>query len=254
MQVGNILMRIILRLLTMLFLSVCAAQAQSDELPEDVLFYNKGNPEKPAIVLAHDWFGDSLFYRNFSEDLAAQGYTVIASDLYQGAPGAKNHQEAGRLFRKLSRENAIAVLDANIALASERSNTVVTIGFSAGVPHILDAAVRNNESVDAAIVFYGASLTDTNKLANLGGPILAIYGSKDPIYGADGAAADAARFSKAADEAQARVDIHIFGGADHAFAQPLYNGGNAYDPIATEAAWNLAIDFIDRTAQMAKTR
>ena len=186
--------------------------------------------------------------------MAEQGYTVIASDLYEGAPGAKNHQEAGRLFQALSRENANAVLDANIAAASERTDTVVAIGFSAGAPHILEAAVRNNETIDATIVFYGTSLTDTTKLAKLGGPILAIYGSKDPLYGADGAATDAARFSKAADKAQARVDIHIFGGADHAFAQPLYNGGNAYDPIATESAWNLTNDFIDRIAQMAKTR
>ena len=242
-------MRKILAPLAILFLSVCAAQAQSDELPEDVLFYSEGDPEKPAIVLAHDWFGDSPFYKTFSEGLAAQGYTVIASDLYEGARGAKNHQQAGRLLRTLSRENAIAVLDANIALANERSDIVVTIGFSAGVPHILEAAVRNNETVDAAIVFYGASLTDTNKLAQLGGPILAIYGSKDPLYGADGAAADAARFSQAADEAGALVDIHIYAGADHAFAQPLYNAGRAYDPVVTLSAWELANDFIRRISK-----
>ena len=229
--------------------SAFAAQAQSDDLPDGVLFYSEGEEDKPAIVLAHDWFGDSPAYRNFSEGLAAQGYTVIASDLYEGAKGAKNHQQAGRLLRKLSRENAIAVLDANIAMASQRSDKVIAIGFSAGVPHILDAAARNNKTVDGTVVFYGASLTDTGKLAKLGGPILAIYGSKDPLYGADGAAADAARFSKAADEAGAIVDTHIYGGADHAFAQPLYNGGRAYDPAVTLSAWELANEFIRRAAK-----
>ena len=241
-------MRILSFIAILLFLTLGIARAQSDQLPDGVLFYSEGAADKPAIVLAHDWFGDSPLYRHFASQLADVGYTVIASDLYDGAKGATNHRQAGKLLQSLTNEHAASVLDANINRASQQAKTVIVFGFSAGVPHAFEAAIRNRRTVDGTVVFYGAPITDADKLKNLGGPVLAVYGSKDPIYGADGAAGNAAQLSKAADQAGATINIHIYGGADHAFAQPLYNGGRAYDPAVTASAWRLALDFIESVA------
>ena len=56
----------------------------------------------------------------------------------------------------------------------------------------------------------------------------------------------AANFSKAADEAGAAAEIYIYPGAVHAFAQPLFNQGKTYDPVATSVAWLLAENFFER--------
>jgi dienelactone hydrolase len=38
-------------------------------------------------------------------------------------------------------------------------------------------------------------------------------------------------------------------GADHAFAQPLFNAGKTYDPVAADVAWRLSQDFLKRRLQ-----
>ena len=57
---------------------------------------------------------------------------------------------------------------------------------------------------------------------------------------------DAAAFSRAADAAGTGAEIYIYPGADHAFAQPLFNQGKTYDPVAAEVAWRLSEDFLKR--------
>lgn len=49
----------------------------------------------------------------------------------------------------------------------------------------------------------------------------------------------------------ARIDaeVFIYPGAEHAFAQPLFNRGKTYDPVAAEVAWRLSEDFLKRRLQ-----
>jgi len=53
-------------------------------------------------------------------------------------------------------------------------------------------------------------------------------------------------FAKAADAAGVGAEIYIYPGAAHAFAQPLFNQGRTYDPIAAQTAWRLTEDFLRR--------
>ncbi len=229
-----------------ILLSGISASAQKLEASEGVLLTGRGEAGKPAIVLAHDWFGDTPYYREFASRLVEQGYTVIASDLYKGNPGASDHAGAWERLQKLTKEHAAAVLDRNIELAASQSEKVIIIGFSAGAPHAFDAASRNGDIVDASVVFYSTVATDEDTLSNLGGPVLAIYGSKDGLHGKLSAAETAAQLSEAADAAGAAAEIHIYPGAAHAFAQPLFNAGKTYDPVAANSAWNVTLDFISR--------
>jgi dienelactone hydrolase len=40
--------------------------------------------------------------------------------------------------------------------------------------------------------------------------------------------------------------VYVYPGASHAFAQPLFNEGRTYDPMAAEVAWRLSEDFLRR--------
>jgi carboxymethylenebutenolidase len=115
------------------------------------------------------------------------------------------------------------------------------MGFSMGAKRALDAALRN-QLVRATALWYGETTKDPEKLHDLGGPALLIVGSRDGPSAAD----NALGFSKAADAAGVGAEVFIYPGAEHAFAQPLFNQGRTYDPVAAEVAWRLSEGFLER--------
>lgn len=193
-----------------------------------------------AIVLVHDWFGVSPFYTEAAERLAGRGYRVVAVDLYEGHRAA-THEEAGALLGVLRDDIAARKVDAAIKSAAERGRKVAAMGFSMGAKHALSAALRNG-SIRATILWYGETIKDPEILRHLSGPMLLVVGSRD----GPAAAESASSFSKAADSAGVGAEVYVYPGADHAFAQPLFNKGRTYDPVATAAAWQLSESFLDR--------
>jgi carboxymethylenebutenolidase len=195
---------------------------------------------RKGVVLVHDWFGVSPFYTEAAERLAKQGYRVVAVDLY-GGHHATTHEEAGKLLESLRDETAAREIDGAIQSLSDGGRIVAVMGFSMGARHALAAALRNG-TVRATVLWYGETIKDAEQLRHLAGPALLIAGSRD----GQSAAEDSAAFSKAADRAGVGAEVYVYPGADHAFAQPLFNRGKTYDPVAAGAAWLLSEDFLKR--------
>jgi carboxymethylenebutenolidase len=195
---------------------------------------------RAGIVLVHDWFGASPFYEEAADKLAADGYRVLAVDLY-GGHSATTHEQASKLLESVHDDIAGREIDAAIAQLTGGGRPVAVMGFSMGAKHALAAALRNR-SVHATVLWYGETIRDADKLRPLAGPALLIVGSHDGTSAAD----DSAAFSKAADTAGVGAEIYVYPGADHAFAQPLFNEGKTYDPIAAQLAWRLSEDFLRR--------
>jgi carboxymethylenebutenolidase len=193
-----------------------------------------------AVVMIHDWFGTSPFYSQVEEKLAGEGYRVVALDLY-GGQSATTHERAGTLLGALNDDLAGRKVDAAINWLGDRPRKVAVVGFSMGGKYALAAALRNG-SVRATVLWYAETIKDSDKLKSLAGPALLIVGSADGTS----AAADAASFSKAADAAGKAAEVYIYPGAAHAFAQPLFNRGRTYDPVAADVAWRLSLDFLQR--------
>jgi len=198
-------------------------------------------PETAAqcVVLVHDWFGVSSSYKDAVDRLARQGYCVVAVDLYNERT-ATTHEEANALLDALDSKVAGEKIDAAIKSLGDRPRKIAVMGFSMGARHALAAAVRNT-SVRATVLWYGGTTKDADRLRSLSGPVLLVVGSKD-----GSALEDSSGFAEAADAAGANAEIYIYPGAAHAFAQPLFNQGRTYDPVAAEAAWRLTEDFLRR--------
>lgn len=196
-----------------------------------------------GVVLVHDWFGVSPFYTDAAERLAKDGYRVVAVDLY-GGRHATTHDEAGKLLEALHDDVAQREIDAALKWIGDDGRTVAVMGFSMGAKHALAAALRNH-SVRATVLWYGETIKDAEKLKQLAGAVLLVDGSRD----GRSAAEDSAAFSRAADTAGVGAEVFIYPGAEHAFAQPLFNQGKTYDPVAAEAAWRLSEDFLQRRLQ-----
>ncbi|HEY2783232.1 MAG TPA: dienelactone hydrolase family protein [Steroidobacteraceae bacterium] len=200
-----------------------------------------GGPQTAAqcVVLVHDWFGVSPSYKDAAERLARRGYCVVAVDLYDGR-SATTHEQAGALLGSLDAKLAGEKIDAAIKSLSDRPRKIAVMGFSMGARHALSASLRN-KSVRATVLWYGDTTKDVDQLANLSGPVLLVVGSKDGTTLDDSAA-----FVKAADAAGAGAEVYVYPGAAHAFAQPLFNQGKTYDPVAAESSWRLTEDFLER--------
>jgi carboxymethylenebutenolidase len=193
-----------------------------------------------GVVLVHDWFGISPFYQDAAERLSRDGYRVVAVDLY-GGRHATTHDEAGKLLDSLRADLAAREIDAALKWLSEGGRSIAIMGFSMGAKHALAAAMRNS-SVQATVLWYGETSKDPEKLKQLGGPVLSIVGSHDGAAAAE----DSAAFSRAADVAGVGSEVFIYPGAEHAFAQPLFNEGKTYDPAAAQVAWLLSESFLQR--------
>ena len=193
-----------------------------------------------GIVLVHDWFGVSPFYMEAAERLGNLGYRVVAVDLY-GGRHATTHEEAGALLGAVRDDVAARELDAAIKWSAEGGREIAAKGFSMGARHALSAALRNS-SVRATVLWYGVTVRDPEELHRLAGPAPLIVGSRD----GPSAAAGSLAFSRAADAAGVGAEVYVYPGAEHAFAQPLFNKGRTYDPVATEVAWQLSESFLKR--------
>ena len=193
---------------------------------------------KAGILLVHDWFGVSEFYQEAAARLGALGYRVIAVDLYNGQ-SAETHKDAFALMQAMIPENADGKVNAGLKALKKEGRKIATFGFSLGTEYAFRGAI--SEAVDAVVIWYGFSPDNASQLEGFRANALFVYGSLD------GPAADqAATTSKLMDAQGLKAEIYIYPQAHHAFAQPLFNAGKTYDPIAAEAAWVVTEDFLDR--------
>ena len=199
-------------------------------------------PENAArgVILVHDWFGTSPFYSAAIEKLAGKGYRVVAVDLYSGRH-ATTHDGAAALLSSIKDDVVARELDAAIGSLEQPGRRIAVMGFSMGARHALTAASRNH-SVRATVLWYGETVNDPQTLHLLNGPALLVVGSRDGPSAADRSLA----FSKAADAAGPGAEVYVYPGADHAFAQPLFNQGRTYDPVAAAVAWEVTESFLSR--------
>lgn len=187
----------------------------------------------PGIILIHEWWGLNDNIRAMTEKFAAEGYRVLAVDLYNGEV-AETPDEARRLAGgaredlDLSRTNLVAAY----TFLSENygAPAVGSIGWCFGGGMSLETALALPKSLDAAVIYYGRLSTDQDRLAALEVPILGLFGSEDggiPV-------ASVRAFETALQEMDKAVAVHVYEGAGHAFANP---SGRNYVPEAAEDAW-----------------
>jgi carboxymethylenebutenolidase len=86
---------------------------------------------------------------------------------------------------------------------------------------------------------------DPAELAVLKTPILGHFGALDRSIPLESVRA----FEATLDEQGVAVEIHVYPGADHAFANP---SGTRYDAAAAELAWDRTLKFLARHLQPAE--
>jgi len=197
---------------------------------------------KAGVLVVHDYFGISEATQQSVKHLGALGYRSAAVDLY-GGKSATSHEDAVKLMQSLDRKATDKILQAGLDYLKQPGRKLATIGFSMGAQEALNANLNDPEAVSATVMIYGSGFDkiDSKRIERLKGPVLAITGAEDTD-----ATKAAINFLSSMKEAKRPYEMLIYPGADHGYAQPLFNQGKNYNPEAVRTTWLLVEDFLRR--------
>lgn len=198
----------------------------------------KSGMKAPAVLLIHEWWGLNDQIRAVAHELSEQGYLALAIDLYDGQYGA-SREEARSLMQATKPEQATEKLVTAVNwLRSQGSGKVATMGWCFGGGWSLNTSIAT--PVDGTIIYYGRVNRSAEDVANLAGPVLGHFGTKDKSINkpmVDG-------FEAALKEAGKKdYTLHWYE-ADHAFANPT---GSRYDAEDAALAWQRTLGFLKDT-------
>jgi carboxymethylenebutenolidase len=201
----------------------------------------------PGLLLFQEAFGVNHHIRNVSDRFAAEGYVVIAPELFHrtAPPGFEasytDFPSVMAHLKAVTTETAEA--DTKSAYDWLRSNALVkpseisSVGFCLGgrVSFIANSAVP----LRAAVSFYGGGIAPglLNRAAKLHGPSLLIWGGLDKHI-----TPELRKGVTEALSAEQKTYVNVeFSRADHGF---FCDERAAYEPHSARQAWALTLEFL----------
>lgn len=209
--------------------------------------YLVGPPTKgtrPAIIVVQEWWGLNDHVKDVARRYAREGYIAIAPDLYSrfGHKVVPNSDpnEAGKMMGMLKQEDGLKDLNATVSylksLPSVNGDRIGITGFCMGGSYALMLPCVNN-TIKAAVPFYGQVPNPDAPLQNLACPVLYIYGEDDGWI----TKADVQRLAAACKKYNKPCEIKTYPGASHAFFNDTRK--DVYRPAEAKDAWNRAVAF-----------
>ncbi len=198
-----------------------------------------GGAGKAGLLVIHEWWGLNDNVRAMTERFAGEGYTALAVDLYEGESATDRDGAMGLMRGTLERTER---LEENLRQAAtflrEKAGVsrIGSVGWCFGGGWSLRTALHLGSGLDAAVIYYGRVTSSAEELEPLTAPVLGHFGSLDrgiPLEGVE-------EFERALAALGKDATIHVYDGADHAFANP---SGQRYDSDAAELAWSRTLEF-----------
>jgi carboxymethylenebutenolidase len=216
-----------------------------DEAVSGYLVMPGGAGKHPALIAIHEWWGLNDQVKEEARKLAAQGYLVLAIDLYRGKVGT-TPEEAHELMRGVPDDRGIRDLEAAFTYLANRPDVdagkIASIGWCMGGGYSIKLA-EDQPKLAACIVNYGALPADPQNVAKIQAPVLGNFGADDRGI----TPASVRAFEAAMKAAGKSVDVKIYDGAGHAFENPDNKDG--YRPVAADDAWQRITAFLKKTLQ-----
>jgi len=204
-----------------------------------------GDGPFPGVLMVHEWWGLNAEITEMADELAQEGYVVLAPDTYRGAT---TQQIPRAIFLRVTvpeeRVNADmqAAFDYLAQQAQVADERIGVMGFCYGGGVALRHAV-NNPQIAATVNLYGDTILAPDAFGALlnddAGPVLGIFGAADqqiPV-------SEVRDFEAALVEAGIAHTVTIYDEMPHAFVQP----DNIDVPGAPRDAWQEILAFFERT-------
>ena len=219
-----------------------------DETVSGMLVLPEGKGPFPGVVVIHEWWGLDNWVKDQARALAREGYAALAVDLYRGKVTDKQ-EEAHQLMSGMPQDRAMRDLKAAVAFLKARKDVradrIGSIGWCMGGKFSLLLATEE-PTLAAAVAYYGAPPTDPAAIARIKAPVLGNFGGEDKGPSPEQVKA----FESAMTKAGKTVDVKIYPGAGHAFAN-VNNPWKGYRADAAKDAWARTVAFFARHLKKA---
>lgn len=192
----------------------------------------------PGVIMIHEYWGLNQYIKSMAEELAKEGYAVLAVDLF--GQTAADPERAREMVSGVDRNQSLENLKAAVGYLREKEKVsrIASIGWCFGGGQSLRLAL-SGIPLDATVIYYGNLTSDRGELAKIKWPVLGIFGDKDQVVSPQ----SVKDFEAALNELGTRNEIHVYPGLGHAFANP---SGPNHSPAETRDAWDKTLAFLDR--------
>lgn len=191
----------------------------------------------PGVVMIHENRGLRPEIISMAEQLAKEGYIVLAVDLLGDV--VETQDEARALTEKYDQQRGVENMKAAVDyLKSQGVTKIASLGWCFGGGQSLQFAL-SGESLDATVIYYGRLATTTQALAPIKWPVLGIFAGEDQSISVE----SVNQFDRALDSLGVINEIYIYPGVGHAFANP---SGMNYAPTETLDAWQKTVVFLEK--------
>ncbi len=197
----------------------------------------------PGVVLIQEWWGLVPHIIDLAERLAAEGFTVLAPDLYHGETTTEP-DEAGKLMMAMNISTAAqdmsGAVDHLLSLDSVDGPRVGVIGFCMGGGLALVLACQRPDAIGATVPFYGLIpwAEAQPDWSRLDAPVLGHYAGDDGYFGPD----KVQELQDTLDGLGKEADLEVYPGVDHAFFNDTRP--EVYDADAAARAWVQTVGFL----------
>jgi carboxymethylenebutenolidase len=199
----------------------------------------------PGVIVLQEWWGLAPEVKTVCDDLATEGFTALAPDLYHGELASHTEMDkAAQLMTSMPMDRAArdmgGAVDYLAGHEAVRGDGIGVIGFCMGGMLTLALACQRPDKIVAAVPYYGAPLAEGQadwgamKAAALGH-----FAEKDDHFPADAVKELEAKLKDMGKE----VDFIIYPGTGHAFASG-HDALGTRDDEAARTAWVRTLEFL----------
>ncbi|RWR34924.1 dienelactone hydrolase family protein [Sinirhodobacter populi] len=206
-----------------------------------------GGP-RPGILLVHGAHGLDDFIIGIAGRLSAQGYAVLALDLWGGRARPQGPDAVGAALGGCARDRAGWMARVEAARAALTAQPEVdgarigALGYCFGGSTVLEY-VRTGGALTGGVSFHaGLDLVEGDWSAATKSPLLVCAGAADPMSGAE----DLTRITGGMEAAGVPWELNLYGGVKHAFTEPddpRRPPFAKYDANADRRSWAAMSDF-----------
>ena len=192
---------------------------------------------KPGVIVLHAWWGRNADVLARAEKLRAEGYTVVAPDLFGGRV-ASTIEGANELSGSFEKDEAALtrMVDDAVRDLGEKVDRIGIVAWSFGVWYAWKAGKAHSDKVRALALFYGIGPADP--AAPLP-PVLAHYAEHDEFEDLGNARKVEHDLAAAGKD----VRVELYPGTKHWFDEP---SRPEFDKAASTLAWDRTSAFLSQ--------
>ena len=197
----------------------------------------------PGVLLCHAWWGINDFFTGLADRLAAEGFVVLAPDLFDGRT-TSDKDEAEQLVSAVDAQPEAAVkkesaaLDQLLAHPRVRGDKAGAVAFSMGADYANWLSMLRPELAALVLFYGGGNWQPTDFAQRTRAALQGHFASDDEFQPAD----DVRNLEASMREAGKEATVYFYPGTGHWFFEK--NVPDAYNAEAAALAWERTLDFL----------